>query len=178
MTQIGQAPPDRVVVPVVDVVLELVDLLVHVVDHVEVALGHVVDDVIRHHPRRRVALARFRDSRQVERCAVGRSLAHGQHVLVREQDVDLAVVHAVFVLDHDRHQQHRKGVRAVALDLGARLVRVRMGFEQRLQRLRMQVRRPCSVEFVLGRAAYGGAKQLFSGELRPTPPNAAPPRAG
>src|SRR5207302_7657947 len=35
-----------------------------------------------------------------------------------------------------------------------------------------------AVEFVLGRAAYGGAKQLFSGELRPTPPDAAPPRAG
>ena len=122
-------------------VLELVDLLVEVVDQVEVALGHLIDEVVDVHADLLVLLAGALRLGGVERMLVRRRLDDGDEALVRRDEVDLLVVDPVLRGDRDREQEDPEDVVVVRFDPRARLVRVHVRREQRGEcRLRESLR--------------------------------------
>ena len=117
-----------------DQLLELVDLLVDVVDQVEVTLCDAVDDPVDDHAAGVGRLHRLADRIDVERVARFGCLADGEHEVVRQDDVDLLVVHRVLVVDHDGREEDAEHVVAVAAKRRARLVLVLRRCEQPFER--------------------------------------------
>ena len=132
MAQVGQSLAGLLGRQVLDLVLELVDLGVQVVDQVEIALGDVVDDAIGDHSRFVFGPHGLSGGRRVVRGpSAGRRLAHGHDRVVREHQVDLLVVDAVFFGNRDGDQEDAEDVVAVSLERRPRLVFVlRHRFEQ------------------------------------------------
>ena len=124
-----------------DEVLELVDLVVEGVDHVEVPLGHLVDQVVDVHPDvSSWAATRFLRRRGIERLLARRRLRDRHECVHRRDEVDLLVVEAILGGHLDREQQDPEDVVAVRLDPRAWLVVVLVRcLEQRRERRRVHV---------------------------------------
>ena len=95
MAEPAQLPADLAGLGVRDEVLELVDLVVEAVDHVEEALGDLVDQVVDEHAHLFVLAARlFRRSR-VEWLLARRRLRDRDELIRRHHEVDLLVVQTI-----------------------------------------------------------------------------------
>ena len=134
-----------------DAVLELVDLLVEVVDQVEVALRHLVDEVVDVHADLLVRLAGELGLARVEGMLARRRLHDRDELLVRRDEVDLLVVDAILFGDGDRQQEDPEDVVVVRLDPRARLVGVHVRREQRCERRRVDRVRQVAHQLLLAR---------------------------
>ncbi len=135
MAEPSQLPADLAGPGVRDDVLELVHLLIEAVDHVEEALGDLVDQVVDEHAHVLVLLAaRLLGRSGVERLFARRRLRDRDELIDRHHEVDLLVVQTILVYDLDREQEDAEDVVAVRVDARPRLVVVDVRCEQRRER--------------------------------------------
>ena len=121
-------------------VVEIVDLVVEGIDQIEVVLGDLVHEVVRHHSRivDVAALAGLVDGRRVEGLVALRGLAHGQHEVARQDDVDLLVEDLVLARHGNGDEEDAEDVVAVPLEGRPGLVLVLRGCQQPIEGARVQ----------------------------------------